>query len=843
MPEVSPYGVEESRRRSREERENILLEIQNQLQHDSERARRVLSVQMVTGLPAEVADASLDELEKQVNQRDFDVDSWRDQAPAWTAFAAKNPYHLAVMRDDLENMGTFERATNAIALGWDSTWHQVELGRLQARRAKGDHREGDETRIAELMQDQVAHEFGAPGWFSKFLVKNAKMAGPTLYSLGKGLELGLAGAIAGGGTALILGQAGPQALAPEEIFTVPIGLTTGLGIGMLSGRSIAAMELETGFAYQEYIEMGLDHETASYAAHSVGLVNAALESIALGKVTKYIPGFRGGNRVVSDVLLRPSMRRATATAALRFGEVLGTEIVTEVMQESVTAITGDLIGGQSLTWDAYIDRISSVAVETLQGAAIMSSFGPGMSYYTDMRRAQHAKRLKGAFEALGEAAKDSTTRKALPKKYREFVDYMTEKGELKTLLMEVDRFDEYWQKQDMDPDEVATHLGIKPEELQRVRDSETYIEIPLNEYADKIAPTEHHAGMYPDIKRDADSMSLNESKEWYANADELQQAMADQIAPEGHQANPEIRDAILGQLLAAGEEYGAAEKQATLHEYVFSTLGERNNIDPMVLFNRYWGGVYRETDPALLKGGEDVDVIIDPLLERLRAGDVPTQWDIFGESLTDFLRSRGGLRDQGGELAARDVKKSIPGLVRDTGMTLDEAAEAAAEVGFLLERDPDLLLEQIEREIAGEATFAYGIKDENLASLGRALEELEQLLGEEGLDLDTMTNAEIRKRLEGGTVYRQSKTDDEISELLELAVVSAAHDPKMLTQALILLDKLAEFQDFGELTFTDKVPVKGFAGVVEIEANAQQVFDTAVKRRTVIDKLLECISG
>ena len=841
---LNPYDLDEARRRQAEERENVRLKIQNLQQRDYDQALRVLSVQMTTGLPGEVVEASLPELEAQVGTSEFNVDKWRKESPAWTTFASKNPYHLAVLKDDQENMTTFERSWNALELGATSTFDQVELGRLQARRATGDHKEGDEERIAALMQTQVGHEFGAPNWFAKFLVKNVKMAGPTLYSLAKGAELALAGGVAAGTTAAVLGQLGPQAAFPEEFFTVPAATVLGASTAFVTGRSLAAMELETGFAYQEYIDAGLDHETASYAAHAVGLVNAGLESFSLGVTTKYIPGFRGAKKAVADILKRPSMRRATTAATLRFGEVLGTEVVTEAMQETVTAVTGDVIGGQPLTYEMWVDRVSEVMLETLQGAAIMSSFGPGASYYRDMRRAQDGKLMQAAFEALGESAKDSKTRQNLPDKYREFVEFMTEKGQLKNLVMEVEAFDEYWQKQDMDPDEVALTLGIKAEELQKVRDAGSFIEIPINKYAENIAPTEHHAGMYPDLKRNADTMSLNESKEWYANADEIQKAMADQAAPEGHETNLTIRDAILGQLLAIpGSEYSAALKQATLQEYIYTTLAERNNKDPMVLFERYFRGVYKEGDPALMKGAEDIDMMVDPLLDRLRTGDVPSQRDIFGQSLIDFIKARGGMQDVGGELSARDVQKSVRGFIKDTGASLDAAAEMAAEAGFIAERDPNLLLDAIDQELRGDPVFALGVEDEGLARVGHALEELGRIIGEEGLDLDELTNAQVRARLEAGTTFRQDKTPEEVNEMLELAILSAATDPAMMRRAMTLLSEVSDEQDFGQLTFADKVRVTGFAEGVEIEASAQQVFDKSVKRREAITKLLDCVNG
>ncbi|MDJ0950922.1 MAG: hypothetical protein QNJ94_18580 [Alphaproteobacteria bacterium] len=56
-----------------------------------------------------------------------------------------------------------------------------------------------------------------------------------------------------------------------------------------------------------------------------------------------------------------------------------------------------------------------------------------------------------------------------------------------------------------------------------------------------------------------------------------------------------------------------------------------------------------------------------------------------GQSLTQWLRSKGGLIDQGGELRAQGItSKTSPGLINNkAGMNLDDAARAAWEEGYL----------------------------------------------------------------------------------------------------------------------------------------------------------------
>ena len=851
--------TEDYLRQKREQAEDTRLKLADTVNHDADRAARLFKASAFTGLPEDVIDADLDNIEERVRQNNFDPERYRKNSPAFASFAAENPYHLSVLKDDLESMSGIERAWAPIAMGWDSGWATVELGRIRARHIDGDVREGDDERLKELRKSMQPHEFGAGGGFAKFLVKNAKMMPMTFASMGEGLQLGLGGASIGAAAGTVAGPGAP--------ITVPAAAGIGFTTGMITGTSQAAFNLERGFAYDEYLEMGLDQQSARYAANTVGVVNAAFETFGISQAVKYVPGFNAAKgaaakQLVNEVLVKPSFKRASGIYVARFGEVLGSEVITEVLQESATVIGGELIKGDqdvAMTWDEYVDRVAEIAAETMQGAFIMSSFGPTATYIQDSRAAYSAKNMELVYKSLGESAEDSTTRKDVPSKYREFVERMTKNGPIKSLLIDVDRFTTYFQEIGQDPNEVAKELGIDMDEATAAG---TDLEIPIDAYAEKIAPTEHHAALARDLKSDSEQMTAREAEEWYKNADEIEKVLAGEIEPEGHKAVQEIYDTVLGENLAADIEYSAAENNAAVTEFVFSTLAERNNMDPLELFNKYWGGVRKDLPEVLQK--KDVDVLIDPLLNMLREGQGPTQRDIFGESLVDFLRSKGGMQDVGGELSAMDVSEVFTGknallwkdmtpaqkrkAKKEGGMTIDEAAELAAEAGFILERDEAQLLAAIDRETRGDPVHGRGA-DPEVTDTARALEQLGGFIEAEGINLDEMTNAEIRQRLAAGTTYEQAKVVSskeqqlEVEEILELAVAAVEHDEGMLSRALASMPNVADQQDFSGQEFTDTVRIKETGETVEVTESAQKTFDKAVKRRKVLKKLMDCVSG
>lgn len=122
--------------------------------------------------------------------------------------------------------------------------------------------------------------------------------------------------------------------------------------------------------------------------------------------------------------------------------------------------------------------------------------------------------------------------------------------------------------------------------------------------------------------------------------------------------------------------------------------------------------------------------------------------------IVQFLSSQGGLKDSGGELAARDLHKVfVPGhgrLVRKNGLSLDEARHRAVQAGYLTDTPweggvsvstVDDLVQAIERNRGGDRVFA-GRDAIDMA----ALQEQKQLF-DQHIHLLERSIAEIRDQL------------------------------------------------------------------------------------------------
>ncbi len=195
------------------------------------------------------------------------------------------------------------------------------------------------------------------------------------------------------------------------------------------------------------------------------------------------------------------------------------------------------------------------------------------------------------------------------------------------------------------------------------------------------------------------------------------------------------------------------------------------------------------------------------------------------------------MSDEGGELAARDLGD----LVKAKGRSIDSIAEIAAEAGFIASHDSVLLLAAIDAESAGKPVYGRDSPgDPALRALGERLDELASFIQAEGIDLDVLSNAEVRELLEAGEKFEQLDLD-ELTEML--GALDKSGDVGLLNSISAAMPHIFEQQDFGNMTFTDTVRILETGEKAEVTENVQKVFDDAVERRNGLRKLLGCVSG
>lgn len=756
----------------------------------------------------------------------------------------------------------------AVGQAKESSFAQREMGFIGARQSRGDIREGDDERLKELRKYSVDHDFDTSG-FKSLVVELTKQSANMLGAYEHGLERAAITAPAGFAIGGLYGAAGGTAILPGGGTAVGAGAVgvVGYGVGftggMVSGAFDFTKDLEGGHAYLEYRELGFTHSDAAWAATIAGNINGLAEAVGGQIIFSKLPGVRSvtgkvGDEVVKQLLGRTTFRQVAGRAARDWGIGVSAEIATEITQEATTITMGEILKAQNdredmLTGEEWASRIADIAEVTLKSTVLIAGLGPGQrlvsKLVSDGKRARDAKARGQAFKALGESSKDSKLRKNVAPKYREFVEMHTKEGAVDNILIDAERFDTYFQEQGKDPDQVADELGI--ENLAEARELGIKVEIPTGAYAEKIAPTPDHEGLTADLTSREGDMTTREAEEFDKIRKELEKEVEQMAAPIEEKVISEqqamLKD-VTQQLVQAGTEAGSAQQQAQIF-VGFLNLDERMGFEPGTLFKRMFAGVRRDLPEGLRE--KDIDVFIDPLLDRLRSGDLPTQREMMGESLVEMIKDKGGLVDEGGEISSRDWDDLLPENAQKgkgkkvPGLSLDAAAELASEAGFIADYDQGLLMEAVEAEMRGEPVFGRDSPGNvQLQELSDQLDQLASFIQAEDIDLEGLSNADVRALLEGAEKFEQQDFN-ELVKLIE--ALSKTTEPtihaELLNSIAAAMPHIFTQQDFGDLTFTDTVRIQETGETAEVTENVQKVFDRAVKRKNVLKRLLDCVSG
>jgi hypothetical protein len=148
-----------------------------------------------------------------------------------------------------------------------------------------------------------------------------------------------AGAVAGTGTAAVLGQTGPQLVTPEEIITLPAGAVLGGIAGYNAGRIVGVGKYSydnmAGAAYKGLLDLGVPNDIALKISGEEALVNSLIEAagagvdvltLGLGKLlTK--PGTTAASKIAQSKIV---------SALKAYGVNLASEALEEAAQEKVS---------------------------------------------------------------------------------------------------------------------------------------------------------------------------------------------------------------------------------------------------------------------------------------------------------------------------------------------------------------------------------------------------------------------------------------------------------------------------------------------------------------------------
>ncbi len=171
----------------------------------------------------------------------------------------------------------------------------------------------------------------------------AQMLPTMLNAMKDGAIVGGAGAAAGAGTALALGQLGPQVALPEEVISVPGAAATGFKMGAALGSGAHMYQVEKGLSYKTMMDEGVDPNTANRWATVVGLANAGIEVAQMGEILKAAKATGFDNTVLKPFasgLLNKFLNNKGLAVLAKFSKGVAIETGQELAQEAIS-ITGE----------------------------------------------------------------------------------------------------------------------------------------------------------------------------------------------------------------------------------------------------------------------------------------------------------------------------------------------------------------------------------------------------------------------------------------------------------------------------------------------------------------------
>lgn len=619
-----------------DEKARLGLAVNEGYKRDAGRSSRILKLQAKTGLPEDLIDRNLDDIESRAQQADFDPNKYYRESPIVAKWMSENPNHVAAAKEDITKLSYLERQMKHISQQFEFGQRTTELSKIGESAFLGNITPDQRQRQMEIESEMSSPtDYGIDGVFEGVpgaVANQLPIFGSMIFGQVKGAAVGAAG---GAGAAVVAGQLGPQVAVPEELVTVPAGALAGGFIGWRYGAAVEAARMEASLAYLDFEKIKdengvpLARSAAMGGAAVVGAINGGLESVGLSTITRTVPGLknltRGG---IKKAFKSPTVRRAITTYSKNIGMAIAGEGATEFLQEIVkisgqellqmhqdgeleTASTSDIL--ERIFSAENLEAAKQAGIQGAQAGGGISVVTGGVQVTQDVRRAQRAKANQQAFAAIGEATKDLKMNQSVPEKTQEVLERISESGQLDTVYAPIEQWNEYWQSKDLDPEQAAAEVLGEGGSQAYVESQQTGgdLAIPMSKYASKIAPSEHHEFFQNEIKSDPLDMNAREADEFIAEMDARDAQKIEALEKTDEQIQQEtqteqIQDQIVEQLQDTGMDEATAHSNAQLISQGLSTLAERAGVQPAELAERFGLEVSRPELETEVVEGEQV---------------------------------------------------------------------------------------------------------------------------------------------------------------------------------------------------------------------------------------------
>lgn len=520
-----------------------------------------------TGLPLDAVERNHDQILVDVKQRETDPIEIARGNPSLARWLA-NPNNAALGQNDVGILKRIESAIPDPALMMDpGRQFTSEVVRLPGTVLSGT---GSLLESTTRMVDRLT--FGSISNLDQFLQRHVgrppDWADPTkaLRAAGQPFKEGAAeiavpeerqnlvtdisGAIGQLSTQVVQAYVAPQTLAPSLL---------------AQGADIQAERVQ---------QQGAAGTPESDAAILTGAgVTALLEKIGIGQLINRLPP-----------QIKNGFLRGAADIVTAGGIEAGQELVENIAQN---VITQQLINPeqQIIDGDTWREVTAAGGAAAFLRAVIQAA--------TRGRSREQGQKDQKTLDSIVEANDQTWLKQNAPDKLQEFIAGAKQAG-ADTVYIPVEAATTYFQTANLDMNQVLAAAGVDRQDILAAQATGGDIPIPIEIYT--VALSEHHkAGLREIARINPEASAPAEAQDAEAERQNIDAEVRRIFDAAQEDAPGKIKEDVVSQLIAIGQDADTADKYGTLIDKAFTTIGRRSGIEPAELYNRYRLKITRES--------------------------------------------------------------------------------------------------------------------------------------------------------------------------------------------------------------------------------------------------------
>lgn len=543
-------------------------------------------------------------------------------------------------------------------------------------------------------------------------------------------------------------------------------------------------------------------------------------------------------RLGIEKMLFPNAENVVA----RIAKATAAEGTTEFVQEGVEN-TGSTLGTDK-GWDPaqILDQSLAAAVGgSGTGAAIRTTietpsivFKGAEKVVSSTIRRNAAEGDAQSLDKLAAVAEASKTRTRDPQAYESLVAALSADSGAENIYIPAEKVREYLQSSDWDSVEFWQEYD---EEISNGTISNGDVVVPVSKAITHLAGTPAWEALKGDMRLSPGGMSMNEAQEadkgLPQEIDRLSDEVSAQLEADRAAAEPrqKLFDTALSKLVNAGQSLSNATKLAALVSSKYATRAAR--LGREVTGNEFDHVAINQILPAGLAPMVAADNL-SLVIRAMRRGKAVK--DKSGPSLLEWIASKGGIEDRGGDLKAMGADKWHKGKVgqkkllrsfnrgqmsmlgsdgQQNSNSPDELAMRAWEAGYFPEftERPSVndLLNAIAEGVAGRDRYIPdSLQPDETDQMRLAAQDLAQLLDQAGLDPEKATDKEIKQAIQRyqeqasrGQGFDQNNSEPPLVVVHNLSAEKFRHADELgglAAPSLAVVRGDLGFDNFGEIT-------------------------------------------